>query len=338
MAGVAVLNGAHTQSDVREAILSIWLAASSRASNPWKRVWAPALLPAWSWGQLTVPFTIPVSVSTFNSWKWQSTWSVLFSLTDFTSFGGLVTLSAPVSLSTSTSPVWLTTWLVLVSLTLVQFSLPTSKALRLTPGAGSVPLAFFSCFTCFSSFLKTTHVLPWMPFPFFAGLLANTDFLWWPFLLLFWDGNLHSWEDFPALEGCTKLRGDCRLLSGLGMPPIFGEKLPGLCLDDVSGSVCSSEKENKVAWCFSSDKNVSESKTRSVYLKIDRLVGLVVEAFASGAEDPGFESHLRRDFSGSSHTSDLEIGTPVATLQAPGIIGSALGLVGPVSVYCDWVR
>ena len=23
---------------------------------------------------------------------------------------------------------------------------------------------------------------------------------------------------------------------------------------------------------------------------------------------------------------------------APGIIGSALGLVGPVSVYCDWVR
>ena len=24
--------------------------------------------------------------------------------------------------------------------------------------------------------------------------------------------------------------------------------------------------------------------------------------------------------------------------QAPGVIGSALGLVGPVSVYCDWVR
>ena len=24
--------------------------------------------------------------------------------------------------------------------------------------------------------------------------------------------------------------------------------------------------------------------------------------------------------------------------QAPSIIGSALGLVGPVSVYCDWVR
>ena len=43
------------------------------------------------------------------------------------------------------------------------------------------------------------------------------------------------------------------------------------------------------------------------------LVGLVVEASASRAEDPEFESRLRRDFSGC-HTSDLKIGTPVATL------------------------
>ena len=40
----------------------------------------------------------------------------------------------------------------------------------------------------------------------------------------------------------------------------------------------------------------------------------MLEASASRAEDPGFESRLRRDFSGSSHTSDLKIGTPVATL------------------------
>ena len=45
-----------------------------------------------------------------------------------------------------------------------------------------------------------------------------------------------------------------------------------------------------------------------------RLVGLVVKASASRAEDPGFESHLRRDFFGSSHASDLKIGTLVATL------------------------
>ena len=47
---------------------------------------------------------------------------------------------------------------------------------------------------------------------------------------------------------------------------------------------------------------------------LHRLVGLVVKASASGAEGPGFESRLRRDFSRSSHTSDLKIGTPVATL------------------------
>ena len=50
---------------------------------------------------------------------------------------------------------------------------------------------------------------------------------------------------------------------------------------------------------------------------LHRLVGLVVKASASRAGDPGFESRLRRDFSGSSHTSDLKIGDPVAVL--PGV-------------------
>ena len=44
------------------------------------------------------------------------------------------------------------------------------------------------------------------------------------------------------------------------------------------------------------------------------LVGLVVKASASRVDDPGFESSLCRDFSRSSHTSDLKIGTPVAAL------------------------
>ena len=34
------------------------------------------------------------------------------------------------------------------------------------------------------------------------------------------------------------------------------------------------------------------------YISTDRLVGLVVKASASRAEDPGFESRLRRDFFG----------------------------------------
>ena len=48
----------------------------------------------------------------------------------------------------------------------------------------------------------------------------------------------------------------------------------------------------------------------------DRLVGQVVKAYALGAQDPGFESRLWQDFSGSIHTSDLKIGTPVATLPS----------------------
>ena len=66
---------------------------------------------------------------------------------------------------------------------------------------------------------------------------------------------------------------------------------------------------------------------------VDHLDGLVVKASASRVADPGFESRL------SSHTSDLKLGTPVAIpCQAPDVVGSALGLFGPVSVYCDCVR
>ena len=48
--------------------------------------------------------------------------------------------------------------------------------------------------------------------------------------------------------------------------------------------------------------------------RIHRLVDLVVKVSASRAEDLGFESYLRRDFSASNHTGDLEIGIPVPAL------------------------
>ena len=41
---------------------------------------------------------------------------------------------------------------------------------------------------------------------------------------------------------------------------------------------------------------------------------------------------------GSSHTSDLKIDTPVAALPGAWRYRVSAGLVGPVSVYCDWVR
>ena len=55
------------------------------------------------------------------------------------------------------------------------------------------------------------------------------------------------------------------------------------------------------------------------------MLDSLLYASALRVENRGFESHLRRDFSCSSHTSDFKIGTPVATLPA-------LGLVGLVSV------
>ena len=55
-------------------------------------------------------------------------------------------------------------------------------------------------------------------------------------------------------------------------------------------------------------------KSSVISLISNSLVGLVVKASALRTEDPGFESRLRRDFSGSSHTSDLKISTPVEAL------------------------
>ena len=70
-----------------------------------------------------------------------------------------------------------------------------------------------------------------------------------------------------------------------------------------------------------------------------RLVGLVVKASATRAEDLGFDSRLRRgDVIGRVIPVTSKLALMWLSCQAPGVIGSALGLFGPVSVYCDWVR
>ena len=60
-----------------------------------------------------------------------------------------------------------------------------------------------------------------------------------------------------------------------------------------------------------------------------RLVGLVVKAPASRPADPGFDSRLLRDFSRSSHTSVLKIGSPVATLPGAWRYGVRAGTGRP---------
>ena len=70
----------------------------------------------------------------------------------------------------------------------------------------------------------------------------------------------------------------------------------------------------------------------------NHLVDLVVKASTSTEEDPGFDSSLRRGIFPSRLISVTEkMVLRWLPCQAPGVLGSALGLVGPVSVYCDWV-
>ena len=71
----------------------------------------------------------------------------------------------------------------------------------------------------------------------------------------------------------------------------------------------------------------------------DRLVGPVARRPPRERKIPGSNLAWADIFSGSSHTSDLKkMALQWLPCQAPGVIGPALGLVGPVSVYCDWVR
>ena len=71
----------------------------------------------------------------------------------------------------------------------------------------------------------------------------------------------------------------------------------------------------------------------------NRLVGLVVKAYASRVEDPGFEScHAPGFFRGRVKPVTSKLALQWLPCQAPGVIGSVLALAGPVSVYCDWVR
>ena len=72
----------------------------------------------------------------------------------------------------------------------------------------------------------------------------------------------------------------------------------------------------------------SDHKYNGQSFVLDHLVGLVVRRQPREQKIPGLNPACGGIFSGSSHTSDLKIGTPVATLPAPGVIGSALGLVG----------
>ena len=68
-------------------------------------------------------------------------------------------------------------------------------------------------------------------------------------------------------------------------------------------------------WPTNTQKKVKESNlTVKLSLHNNHLADHVVKVSALRAADPGCNSHFSLDVSGSIHTSDLKIGTPVATL------------------------
>ena len=71
---------------------------------------------------------------------------------------------------------------------------------------------------------------------------------------------------------------------------------------------------------------------------IDRLVGLVVRRLPRERKIPGSNPACVGFFRGRVIPVTEKLALQWLPCQAPGVIGSALGLVSPVSVYCDWVR
>ena len=70
---------------------------------------------------------------------------------------------------------------------------------------------------------------------------------------------------------------------------------------------------------------------------LNRLVGLVVRRQPRELKNPGSNPACAGIFF-RGRVIPVTLAPQWLPCQAPGVIGSALGLVGPVSIYCDWVR
>ena len=84
----------------------------------------------------------------------------------------------------------------------------------------------------------------------------------------------------------------------VGLPPEMSQNKDKLVNTDVCTALNSHAL--KLVNCTKPDKGVGwKSRLSETAIRLShRLVGLAVKASASRAEDPGFDSRLRRDFSG----------------------------------------
>ena len=82
----------------------------------------------------------------------------------------------------------------------------------------------------------------------------------------------------------------------------------------------------------------NHKRTSNLFWVIYRLDGLVVRRPPRGRKIPGSNLACAGSFSrGQVIPVTSKLALQWLPCQAPGVIGSVLGLVGPVSVYCDWV-
>ena len=92
---------------------------------------------------------------------------------------------------------------------------------------------------------------------------------------------------------------------------------------------------NSKQWCFDMTYNFL---TSSFHISVTASLASWLRRPRREKKIPGSNPTCAEIFLGSSHTSDLKIGTPVATLPDAWRLGSVLGLVGPVSILFITVR
>ena len=81
-----------------------------------------------------------------------------------------------------------------------------------------------------------------------------------------------------------------------------------------------------------------ESPLQHFFYNSDRLVGLVVRCPPRERKIPVRIPFAPGFFRGRVIPVTSKLALQWLPCMAPGVIGSALGLIGPVSVNCDWVR
>ena len=154
------------------------------------------------------------------------------------------------------------------------------------------------------------------------------------------DGSRHSEEIVKKLELCLCMRLLLLLLLSLLLLILWFSSSQCAYACHSSSLVAqwytsgSRATDTGVKPCFPWSSHISDQQNYT--LVVDCLAGLVVKASASGAEDPGFESRLRQNFFGLSRTSDLKIGTPVATLPGAWHYRVSAG-TGQPSVSILWL-